>query len=228
LEGSYARGRLSPSSPSTSMGLNIPCTSSYAVSSMSGAWSCSTSIRLGCCTLLVSSPSVRPSSGWSRTWTSSSGSSLGEPCRRGSHPELRRLGALPCRRSRDHQAPTPRTPPVTPIGGGMASGSTLGTQRRRHSHRSPEEGQRGGRAGCGVPPVSRTNWRSSRRSFRSWCSMASMGYGSSTPSFDVESPRWQRGGDRCGHTLSQRIPTARRRRSCRRTKSRVDLTGCCN
>ena len=91
--------RSSPSSPSMSTGWDTPRTSLCAGSSMSGAWSYSTSIRLGCCTSPASSPSVRPSSGWSRMWTSFDGSSLGEPCRRGSWLGPRRLVALPCRRS---------------------------------------------------------------------------------------------------------------------------------
>ena len=42
-------------------------------------WSYSILIQRGCCTSPVSSPSVRLSSGWSRTWISSDGCSLGEP-----------------------------------------------------------------------------------------------------------------------------------------------------
>jgi len=126
--------RLSPSLPSTSVGWDTPRTGSCAGSSMSGAWSCSTSTRLGCCTSPALSPSMRPSSGWSRTWISSGSSSLGEPCQRGTHPESRRSGASRCRVRR---APTPHTPPVTPTGGGIGSGSTSGTRWRCHSRRSP-------------------------------------------------------------------------------------------
>ena len=91
--------RSSPSSPFMSMGSGIPRTNSCAGSSTSGAWSYSTSTQLGYCTSLASSPSMRPSLGWSHTWTSSDGSSVGEPCPRGSHLESHRLGDLPCRRS---------------------------------------------------------------------------------------------------------------------------------
>ena len=38
-----------------------------------------TLIRRGCCTSLASSPSARLSLGWSRTWISFGGCSLGEP-----------------------------------------------------------------------------------------------------------------------------------------------------
>ena len=46
----------------------------------------------GYCTSPASSLSARPSSGWSRTWTSFGGFSTGEPCPRGSRPESHRLG----------------------------------------------------------------------------------------------------------------------------------------
>jgi len=75
--------RSSPSFPSTSTGSGIPRIGSCVGSSMSGAWSYNTSIRLGCRTSPASSPSMRPSLGWSRTWASFGRSSPGEPCRLG-------------------------------------------------------------------------------------------------------------------------------------------------
>ena len=174
------------------------------------------------------SPSMRPSSGRTHTWTSSGGSLVGEPCPKGSHPEPRRLGDSPCRRSQSHRPPTLRTPPMTPIGGGTVSGSTSGTQWRRHSYRSPKEGLRGGKAGSGAPPIGRTSWRLSRRSFKGLCSMASMSCRSSIPSSTIGSPHWRKERCRCGNTSARWIPTARRRRSFQRTKSGVDSIGCCS
>ena len=60
--------------------LGYPRTGSCVGSSMSGAWSCSTLIRLGCCISPASSLCARPSLRWSRTWTSSDRCSLGELC----------------------------------------------------------------------------------------------------------------------------------------------------
>ena len=50
-------------------------------------------------------------------WTSSGGSSVGEPYLRGSRPESCRLGDLPCRRSQSRRPPTLRTPPTIPTRG---------------------------------------------------------------------------------------------------------------
>ena len=110
----------------TSAESGIPRTGSYVGSSMSGAWSCSTSIRLGCCISPASSPCARASLGWNRTWTSFGGCSPGELCPWGIHLRPRRWGASLCRKNRAWGARIPRTSPVTPTGDGMGSGSTLG------------------------------------------------------------------------------------------------------
>ena len=170
-----------------------------------------------------SSPSTRPSLGWSRMWTSSGGSSPGGPCRRGSRLGTRWLVASSCRRSRVHRAPTPRTPPVTPIGGGMGSGSRSGTRQTCHSRCSPVEGRRGGTASRGALPAGRTSWRSLERSSKSWCSRASTGCGCSTPSSTEGSLYWWKGRGRCGCTPARWTPIARRQ-----TKSGADSTGCCD
>ena len=127
--------------------------------------------------------------------------------------EVAPVGVSPCRGNRAREAHIPRTSPTILVEGGMGNGSISGTQWRRRSRHSPKGGRRGGRASCGGPPVSRTSWRSLRRSSRSWCSTTSMGCGCSTPSSAIESPHWWRGGGRCGTTPAQWILTTRPQRS---------------
>ena len=189
---------------------------------MSGVWSCSTSIRRGCYTSPALLPSVRPSSGWSRTRTSFGGYSLGELCRWGIRPRPRRWGASPYRENRAWEARIPRTSPTTPTGGGTGNGSISGTRWRRRSRHSLAEGQRGGKVGRGALLVGRRRkWRSSRRSSRSSCGVALTGYGCSTPSTTVGLLRWRRGCGRCGSTSARRTSIVRHWRSCRTMRSRV-------